>query len=678
MKQLLVVSLAAAVLASPADAHGGAFRPPPPSEGPLGKPSVPRQPKRRPPGPTAPPSTTPTPAAPVAYDPLAPPTPPGAEDLVEPTSWSWWWEFNKEPFLELKQSIDHGDPRSGDGSSFLGRDARGLVGAGLPPTRQQIRETALPTLLEALRKSRQADVLSATLIALGRLGDELEDESRIAIEQALLPHLEHGTQEVPEAALLALGLLARDGSAMLLSDVLLEREAGKQALGGGRIGLRSRSFAAYALGLLGRETEREDVRRFIVHSLGLALAADDSATPDLGSACVLAMGIVPLRPASRPLSERRSDSAPPASSREGQIETLRRVAADDDRQRVVRAQAVISLGRLLSDSDVLPEVRSSVAVELIRLSQAKSKAPREVKQSCAVALGHLGRADEDAADQRIREHLVELVTMEADVSTRHFAMLALARASTRSATAEAPGREQTRRFFLKQLARGRSHMQRFAALSLALLERGAAASGEVPAADSMAALRRKFNDARTPTDQGLYAIALGLARDVEAIDGMRRILARSSDDQARGHVAVGLGLLGAREAIPELKELMQDATYRPSLLEDTATGLALLRYRQAVPELVTRLADAKSLASQSALARALGRIGDSRSVVPLSTLVGSPRATDRARGFAAAALGMACDADRLPWTTPYALGGNYVAAPITLRDSQGQGLLNLL
>ena len=59
-------------------------------------------------------------------------------------------------------------------------------------------------------------------------------------------------------------------------------------------------------------------------------------------------------------------------------------------------------------------------------------------------------------------------------------------------------------------------------------------------------------------------------------------------------------------------------------------------------------------------------------------MLGDGARTDRARAFAAAALGGVADRDRLPWNTSLKLGVNPSALPETLLDASGLGILNLL
>ncbi|MEM7309769.1 MAG: HEAT repeat domain-containing protein, partial [Planctomycetota bacterium] len=188
----------------------------------------------------------------------------------------------------------------------------------------------------------------------------------------------------------------------------------------------------------------------------------------------------------------------------------------------------------------------------------------------------------------------------------------------------------------------------------------------------------RLADAGAARDLGAHAVALGLARDSAAIPLLVEELEETSAEAARSHLALALGMTGATGSADELFRLVEESTYRPTLLAEAATALGLLRDARAVPVLAEKLGEARSLAAQAAIATALGRVGDARAVDPLLELLTDSRRTDSARAFAAAALGAVVDDDRLPWSSPLKAGSNPLALPATLYDASGFGVLNLL
>jgi HEAT repeat protein len=525
-------------------------------------------------------------------------------------------------------------------------------------------------------------VTTAALIALAKVGSERSGLPAGTLSRELAQSLKDKNQEVSETAAAALGILGDDPSALLLSELLIDSEQGRGATGRREVGVRTRSFAAYGLAVLGHRTANVDVRRYIVHKLDQALAADDTPSADFGTACVIALGRIFLdwRGPSDSAGERQSEDAlPAASSREGQIEALLAVLRDDDRDRIVRAHVPVSLAALLArDSDgAPPALRDEVTKELTLRLGARKRESRELQQSCVIALGLYGDNDDDATDRAIRELLRDIAARVGDRQLRNFALISLARVGARNGRAAAPPVDDTVEYLLERLGRGNDTGQ-WAALALGVFARQLAASGRIPSADINVSLREKLRGSSTPLDVGALAIASGLARDLAAQEPLLEKLAKVDEERARGHAAIALGLLDSEEALDPIREILDDATYRPTLLRELAIAPGLRGDPNVARELVSKLEEAQSHAAQASIAQALGRIGVAESVAPLVGLLASDERSERARAFAAVALGIVIDKDDLPWNAVLSVNTNYVAAPPTLYDGQGFGILNIL
>ena len=147
-------------------------------------------------------------------------------------------------------------------------------------------------------------------------------------------------------------------------------------------------------------------------------------------------------------------------------------------------------------------------------------------------------------------------------------------------------------------------------------------------------------------------------------------------DEARGHIAIGLGLIGDRRALPQLRELMLESTRRPQLFAQVATALGLLGDRELAAELIELLRTTRIGSVQPAIARALGQIGDQRSLAPLVDLLQDEDAGPLTRAHAALALGEIGDKDALDWSARLAGGMNYRACSILFSTAEGTGLLD--
>ena len=132
----LTIAAIAAMLPETALAHGGQYRGPgdvvPPGPGGGGggggRPSGPTT--GGPSGPSAPAPSGPAtggPAGPSTGGPAGPaggrgPTTGGrgAQLSSDLTRWNFWWEFNKDPFIRLRDAINSGGPQTGSDDFYLG------------------------------------------------------------------------------------------------------------------------------------------------------------------------------------------------------------------------------------------------------------------------------------------------------------------------------------------------------------------------------------------------------------------------------------------------------------------------------------------------------------------------------------------------------------------------------
>jgi HEAT repeat protein len=136
--------------------------------------------------------------------------------------------------------------------------------------------------------------------------------------------------------------------------------------------------------------------------------------------------------------------------------------------------------------------------------------------------------------------------------------------------------------------------------------------------------------------------------------------------------------MGAAESKAKIQELVKNSEFRPELLKQAAIALGLLGDNNIVPDLTEMLRNASSLSAQAAIASALGFIGDQRSIDPLVKMLKDESLTDGARGFAAVALGIVADKESLPWNSKVAVDVNYRASTQTLNTTDGKGILNIL
>ena len=152
---------------------------------------------------------------------------------------------------------------------------------------------------------------------------------------------------------------------------------------------------------------------------------------------------------------------------------------------------------------------------------------------------------------------------------------------------------------------------------------------------------------------------------------------------------VTMGPFGSKRKTPGQKSGVRTQTLEMVLDHDSGgmegrclkgrfTGRALSSLSQTESlQLLEELRSAKSLASQAGVARALGVAGSLSTLDPLAKMLRDTSLTSGARAFAAVALGMVCDRERLPWNAFLSAGVNYPSATATLSDGQA-GILDIL
>jgi HEAT repeat protein len=597
---------------------------------------------------------------------------PGGADL---TVWQFWWERNKAPYLNLKSAI-HGRVITGSDDFFLARGDAPQSKDALKPSDGAIRTKVVPALKAALEKETQNDIVTGAMIALAKIGDE-QDESGVSQFRRLIePFLGHANQEVAETACLSLGILANDASVPTLTSLARDDAEGRRLIGSTEVPNRTRAFATYGLGLVGHRTAQNSIRQNIVGVLIELLAGPDGAHRDVKVAALTALGIVAI---DVDPSETPASTPGDCASRQSQIRYLCRSFENGSNAPLIRAHAPTAMARLLPGTQ--PDMKGRVAKVLIGALAMHTKETDEVQQSCVLALGQIGDADKDPSDVEIRSTLKRIVT-EGDPQSRHFALIALGQIGGRPGIGDGndDGLRDVRAVLLTSLTKGQRQIRPWAALGLGVMERALAERKQdsyPPSPISKEAVREVLTNCTVPSDVGAFSIAAGIARDPEAIPILRDKLANIADHEARGYIALALGLIGARDSISPIRAVVRESKYRPALLNQAAIALGLLGDKDLVPDLIGMLSEAKGQATQAALSSALGLIGDSRSIDPLVEMLQNAEITPAARGFAAVALGIVTDKEPLPWNAKISTNINYRASTSTL-TGEGRGILDIL
>lgn len=631
LRLVLLVSVSASLL----PAHGGQYRGPggavPPGGGGPGGST---------PGPNAGPSGPTTGSRPSSPD---------------STNWQTWWEFNKDPFLQLRTAVLNG-PVSGSDDFYLGTRRPDLRIDVLAPTPADLRDRVVPALVKLFEAESNRDIQSACLVALGKIG---LDGADIDLEKTIASAIKRDDQEVRETAVLSLGIAGRPKALPLLAGLVRDDAAGRRLVDREEVSDRTRAYAAYALGVLAWRSDDGDVKRQ-VHDLLLPLLDDpEEQDRDLRAAVVNALGLLVADPAAgthKRLVWQTVD------------ELLAWFQKDLGRgDETIQAHAPIAIARLLGRGTT--PIHDRCKEKFASTLNATTRRANPILQSAAIALGMLAVPRETKeADAPFANALQAHWENGHDRQARSFALIALGRI----------GGESNRRWLLDAFSRSNVATERpWVALALGLVAEQAQRAGQVD--ERIAELLMDEMQSRKNDDVlAALAVAVGLTGHQPAVPLVLRLLSEhESEDRMAGYFCVSLALLGDPSCRPTLSLLLERSLRRPFLLQQAAVALGRLGDKDATARLLVMLRNSESLAVLSAIAIAVGQIGDRRSIEPLVEMTQDKDITKLARAFVAAALGGVGDKDKLPWNVPLTVDCNYAASVDTLTNGT-TGVLDIL
>ncbi|MBI5364472.1 MAG: hypothetical protein HZA53_14940 [Planctomycetes bacterium] len=586
------------------------------------------------------------------------------------SGWETWWLFNRDALLDLRAPAPPASPEA----TAVGRPLprRGAV------TAKTVDLRVLPALARLFERESNPELLAELVFALARSAPRengLEKTARVALVERALAHPD---ARVSEAAALALGLFGSGSAAEPLLELARDTKAGRALCARDSVPYRVRAHAAYSAGLLAAEAPNEDVRRFAVEGL-VRLAAQRDTPREVAVACVNALGIVPLAADAKAWKggfERTARELEPTAAREALAAHLAQIVQNDRTSPVLRAHALTAIARLARGAcDGLHDAVERLCIDLLAPAE---RAPNELAQSAVLALAELSDAGAAPQDKEARAQLA-IAARDADLDTRHFALLALGRIAARpdeDVGAPFAGTGETHRFLLRELADGRGATRAFAALALGLYGRALRDAGRTSSGEAAELLRVRLAKTSSPDEAAACALALGLRADAGTAELLTSRLAEAADDATRAACCIALGLADAESALPVLRRALIAARARPALVREAAVGLALLNDAELTPELVAELRGASGSAAEYGLMQALAVVGDERALDVLFELANDAERSSGLRARAVSTIGAIADARRLPWNDALARGANYLAAAETLSDARGTGVID--
>lgn len=703
-RYLLSIAAAAAGLvafAPGAFAHGGQFR------GPVGGiPNGPREPSDPtpppPPDPTTPPPpttpsdpTTPTPPPSTPTTPTTPVAPPTTNGEL-PTSggkktppsldqWQFWWGYNNDDILNIKDSI-YSIKRTQQG---VISDVGGATGARSDSTRataKQVHDVLIPALLRIIQDPDHKldpgpDTASAAYIALAKVSD---DPSHIQVLMDAIVD-KNGKknsavhQTVNESAAIALGLLRRTDAKLQLDrkDLDRVRDFLFSVYENNDLQMRTRGFAMIALGLLADQPTGR-TRTPTSGGGGLFYTPDTSSMnqvtidrivdelrhsykdPQMYVVALLALGMQQPTDVTKDILEMLKECALKGK--------LFKEPCDD----LVSSYAALAIGKLGGESEI------GSMLNALTINQTQSN----TKRSAAIALGLLGRRIDGPARGTLAAQIVQALEKVKEMTTKNFGIISLAYLLQADAEAQhtdvlnAKG-VKLADYFLKLARDGRYSERPYGALALGLIGRSI---GEKPSIveygefrmHSIEALRDGLKETKMDRrSRGAFAIALGMLQDEGSKAELKALVAdKSEDKELRGYSAVALGLIGIPD--PDVVKVIKDALRERSseeLRQQTAIALGLLQSPDTVPTLLKEMQEADSQNVLGQVVLALAKIGDSRAIQPLVDILNDTSRPDLTRALACAGLGLIGDLERIPSFARLSKDINYRASPDCVNEA---------
>lgn len=575
------------------------------------------------------------------------------------SKWQYWWEYNKDSYLLLKESLRSHAPVLGSDEFFMGANSRKKGHLSARASARDIDDKIVPALRKALASATNRDIVSSCLVALAKIGRE---KGAFALLPTFREYLVSPDQEIRETAALAMGISQRVSATPTLIELATDTQGGRRLTNRARVDVRTRAFATYGLGLIAHSTNDAGVRKRILHAMSEILLDDKLVDRNVKVAAINALGL---------LGSGESDDSALRAVTTSAVRTMLAFYDEDASvgRDVLRAHVPPAVARLVGrrDDPVAAGLKHRFVKEL-RLGTERSGL---IARSAALALGQLALPVERCkTDKPFAIALRKYFASGKDGQARYFALIALAQI----------GGLENRNFLLGVLKRGKRALERpWAGLALGCLVHRARAEGAAPDAMVVRAVHEAFRSAKSPYARGAMAISLGLCgHEAAAPDLIDHLGSHAHQDEMSGYICVGLAMMKHDNALEPIIKVLDDSVRRPHRMRMAAIALGKLGDRRLTQRLLGMLTGKEpSLAKMAAVASALSQIGDRVSIQPLCEMLHDDKLPAISRAFAAVALGGIADKEPEPWNAKIAINMNYRAAVETLVES-GAGILEIL
>ncbi len=557
---------------------------------------------------------------------------PGQVFALDLTRWQFWWAFRVDEFAPLPKA---------------------------PPLDSElIDEKILPALLRHRPQNQDIDV--ACMIAATRSGRQLP-----ATLAMLRKKLGSDDQRIRETAALCLGLSGTDAAADDLCALLLDTHRGRRICKRDVISERTRSFAGWGLGLLAQRYKEPRTGLQIFSALKLAILDPSITSCDIRVTVAHALGSL------------RVDRSTAAGRRQffNSLDTLEQAWKQPTRTKTdhVVAHAVTATARLLEEPGDDDETRARIERVRSQWIASIDRGPWKSRNKQAIILA-LGRLAASRTNKHDTFDALSLTAASAkDLQARNYARIAMARI----------GHDRSVPLLLNVLKKGTKALEKpWAAVSLGLASRGSSMTEDQrdQVSDDLC---HWLSSLKNPESRAAMAIALGLMRHKPAAPLLRQLLQKYKNrEEFAGYVATSLALMQDKESLVAFQDLLMASVRRPSRLASAAKALARLAPHGDDPSLRILLdvlvhRGSNNTYVNGALARALGSLGKSETVIELIQFLESKKLPPHIRATAATALGLLADPSPRPWNAEIAERIDYRAMTPTM-SNQISGFLDRL
>lgn len=550
--------------------------------------------------------------------------------------WQYWWEFNKDQYLNLKSRALRLSSKGLAAGHLTGRGRRADPGLFIRPDPAKIRGEVLPLFVRLLDEEQDRDILDSSMLALARSSDE---ETAQFVIDALLPFLAHKDRVVQCAAALSLGVLHSPRAVPALTSLMKDTSKGRTlAHATGPLNQSLRACAALGLGLVNDPDS--------VDALCTLIEQTSDSDDDLKACAIAALGLMDNQAGSQALT------------------FLLRLLEDRKLDPPIKSHVPPAIGKLCNRMGLFDPV---VEQALLKAFGDRDTDDR-VRQSLAIALGLVGTIpSDDLGQDAVLRTLLEYCSAGRNDGTRELCFIAVGQIGRNDAAApEHPRAHQAlRELFVTQC------VQPTVAGDRAWAALGAAIYGQVQTearpelAESLIAAYSSEGD---PSYRGAFALALGLLDEAQRADELYADFQQQQDQELNGFIALALGFMSYSPASETLRTICQAkpilAMYRMRL----ATSLALLADEGTDEALIGLLGEGHAVGVNAAAAKALGLIGGAPALVTLQAIAADQHTAELARAFACVALGMICEKTALPWNARLSADSNFRSLAPTLRE----------